>query len=147
LIALLDVNLLLALAWPQHLHHAAADRWFARHRALGWATCPHTQLGFLRLSATPAVVGAAFPVGDGLRLFAANTAAADHVFWAEETAPIEILAEIRNRLGGPQQLADAMLLDLAIRRGGQLATLDRRVAQLLRPGSGYRRHLAIVPVG
>ena len=35
--ALLDVNLLVALAWPNHVHHQAAHRWFARRARHGWA--------------------------------------------------------------------------------------------------------------
>ena len=55
-VSLLDVNVLLALAWPTHIHHAAAHRWFAENCAAGWATCPLTQLGFVRLGMQPAVV-------------------------------------------------------------------------------------------
>ena len=47
---LLDVNVLLALAWPSHAHHEIADEWFLRNRHKGWATCVLTQLAFLRLS-------------------------------------------------------------------------------------------------
>ena len=43
-VSLLDVNVLLALAWPTHVHHLAAHRWFAENSGLGWATCPLTQL-------------------------------------------------------------------------------------------------------
>lgn len=52
---LLDANVLLALAWPNHLHHAAAHLWFAKNHKSGWATCPLTQLAFVRLSMQPAV--------------------------------------------------------------------------------------------
>ena len=38
--ALLDVNVLIALAWPNHVHHVAARAWFEEHREEGWATCP-----------------------------------------------------------------------------------------------------------
>lgn len=40
--ALLDINVLLALAWPSHQHHAAAHGWFARESRHGWATCAFT---------------------------------------------------------------------------------------------------------
>ncbi|MCC6764048.1 MAG: hypothetical protein IT293_05225 [Deltaproteobacteria bacterium] len=48
--ALLDTNVLLALAWPNHQHHSAAHGWFAARAKKGWATCAFTQLGFIRLS-------------------------------------------------------------------------------------------------
>jgi predicted nucleic acid-binding protein len=49
-----DVNLLLALAWPNHQFHRRARVWFAEHAGAGWATCAVTQLGFVRLSSNPA---------------------------------------------------------------------------------------------
>jgi toxin-antitoxin system PIN domain toxin len=58
LIALPDVNVLLALAWTNHVHHDAAHRWFSSASANGWATCVLTQSAFLRLSMNPHVVHA-----------------------------------------------------------------------------------------
>ena len=59
MIALPDINVLLALAWSNHAHHDAAHRWFARDATAGWATCLLTQTGFLRLSLNPQVIGVA----------------------------------------------------------------------------------------
>lgn len=43
-VALLDLNVLLALAWPTHEHHEPAHAWFARHKQRGlWATCSSTR--------------------------------------------------------------------------------------------------------
>ena len=67
-VSLLDVNVLLALAWPTHVHHLAAHRWFAENHDAGWATCPLTQLGFVRLAMQPAV--------EDLPIFAARFALA-----------------------------------------------------------------------
>ncbi len=61
--ALLDIYLLLALAWPDHQRHAAAHGWFARESRYGWATCAFTQLGFVSPSSNPAdTSGAVRPV-------------------------------------------------------------------------------------
>jgi len=49
-VALLDVNALVALAWNSRIHHAAVRRWFVAHHAAGWATCPVTESGFVRVS-------------------------------------------------------------------------------------------------
>jgi len=46
---LLDVNVLIALGWPNHKHHASAHRWFSSIAAGGWATCPLTQCAFVRI--------------------------------------------------------------------------------------------------
>ncbi|MCW5982523.1 MAG: hypothetical protein KIT09_30835 [Bryobacteraceae bacterium] len=97
-VALLDVNVLLALAWPHHVHHRAAREWFAAHRSQGWATCPFTQAAFVRLSSQPAAVKVAVTVQDAMRTLETAVAAAEHVFWPNEHGIPEILPEIRARL-------------------------------------------------
>ncbi len=49
---LLDVHVLVALAWPDHGHHGAARRWFGAHHGEGWATCSVTEAGFIRVSSS-----------------------------------------------------------------------------------------------
>ena len=144
-VALLDVNLLLALAWPNHIHHDAAHRWFATQRAKGWATCPLTQLGFVRLSSQPSVVKTTVSVSEAIRALEINLSAVEHQWWPLEYGVVQILPEIRNRLMGHHQLSDALLLDLAIRKGGKLATLDQRLEHLLPAGSQHRSALEILP--
>lgn len=51
-----DVNVLIALTWPTHVHHATARQWFERKASSGWATCPITQLGFARVSSNPKII-------------------------------------------------------------------------------------------
>ncbi len=145
-VALLDVNVLLALAWPTHIHHGAAHAWFTGQRSHGWATCPATQSAFVRLSANPAVVKTTTTAGDALRLLEANAASPEHIFWSQDRALWEILPEIKARLIGHQQAAEALLLDLAIRNHGKLATMDRGAGSLLPPDSEYRSALELVPV-
>src|SRR5205807_1947335 len=53
-VALLDVNVLVALFDPDHVHHEPAHRWFAEQRGTGWATCPLTENGLLRVLTHPA---------------------------------------------------------------------------------------------
>ncbi len=78
--ALLDLNLLAALFWPSHEHHAVAHDWFDQRRADGWATCPLTQLGFVRLVSNPAFSRDALSVRDALTLLLKNLEHPDHVF-------------------------------------------------------------------
>jgi len=137
-VMLLDVNVLMALAWPTHVHHGAARRWFGAKRSGGWATCPHTQLAFLRLSIQPVVVKTAITFADALAGLATSLAAPEHEFWPLDYPVVEILPEIRSRLVGHQQLGDALLLDLAIRRSGRLATFDRRLYRLLAAESPHQ---------
>jgi hypothetical protein len=39
---LLDINVLLALTDPMHVHHDVAHQWFAQTGRHRWATCPLT---------------------------------------------------------------------------------------------------------
>ena len=144
-VALLDVNVLVALAWPRHVHHAPAQQWFSSRRSQGWATCPLTQLAFVRLSAQPAVVNTIVSVSEALQILEANTSTPEHKFWPLDYG-LNLLPEIRARLMGHQQQTDAVLLDLAIRRGGKLATFDRRLENLLAPGSPHGSALEILPI-
>jgi len=142
-VALLDINILMALAWPHHVHHRSADEWFATNRSRGWATCSLTQLAFLRLSTQPAVVKTAVTMADAQTILAANLASPDHEFWPLDYPLTQILPEINQRIVGDHQLTDALLLDLAIRREGRLATFDTRIKSLLNMQSP---HLAQIEV-
>ncbi len=144
--SLLDVNVLMALAWRTHVHHDAAHRWFAAEPQRRWASCPHTQMAFLRLSLQPAVVKTVISFADALHTLEANVSSQQHTFWALDFSFPEIGDEIRFRLAGHHQLADALLLQLAIRRGGSLATLDRRIAALLPRDSPHASNLELIPV-
>lgn len=139
------MNLLLALAWPTHIHHTAAHTWFAENADSGWATCQLTQLGFVRLSMQPAVVK--FPVifGDAFDSLGQSTSHPAHRFWTLDSGLDAIAPEIRGRIMGHQQLTDALLLNLAIAHGGQLATFDKRIAALLPPDSPHRSALTLIP--
>lgn len=130
MITLLDVNVLVALAWPNHLHHRAAHRWFGRHRAAGWATCSITETGFVRVSSNPRVIPEARTPGQALLLLRAITAVAGHEFWIDDVSPATDEAFPSERLVGYQQVTDAHLLALTIRRGGRLATFDSAVLDL-----------------
>ena len=144
-VSLLDINVLLALAWPTHVHHLAAHRWFAENYEAGWATCPLTQLAFVRLAMQPAVVKVPILFGDVMEALGQMTAHGAHRFWPLEDGLAGIRDEIRGRVGGHHQLSDALLLDLAIRHQGRLATFDRRVLGLLPPDSVLLDAVAIIP--
>lgn len=141
---LLDTNLLIALLWPSHEKHNLALKWFTRHRAQGWATCPITQAGFVRIVSNPAFSRDAVQPREAIQVLSANTVAKDHTFWADELPVPEVVAFAGIRLVGHQQVTDAYLLGLAIRRGGVLATLDQRIAALTEPRSGERKALEVV---
>ncbi|MXW18982.1 MAG: PIN domain-containing protein [Gemmatimonadetes bacterium] len=130
---LLDVNVLVALAWPNHVHHGLAHGWFRAHRQDGWATCPLTESGFVRVSSNRrAIPGAATPA-EAIALLRRLRRLDGHVFWADDVSPADPAATPFARVVGYRQITDAHLLALALRRGGVLATLDRGLAELAGP--------------
>jgi uncharacterized protein len=143
-VSLLDVNFLIALAWPRHVHHDAADEWFAANRSSGWATCPLTQLAFLRLSTQPSVVKTAVGMAEAQAILAANLRAPDHEFWPLDYPATDIIPEIGGRLVGHNQVTDALLLDLAILPRGRLISFDQRLRNMLGPQSQYSACLEIL---
>lgn len=121
---LLDVNVLLALAWPTHQHHRAAHRWFRDESARGWATCALTQLGFVRLSSNPSYSVDAVSPQDAAALLVQLTAHPRHRFWGELP---ELTVDMFQRATGHQQVMDAYLVGLARRHRGRVVTFDARL--------------------
>jgi hypothetical protein len=134
MVALLDVNLLVALAWPNHVHHAAAHRWFSGRARRGWATCSIVELGFVRVSSNARAVPAAVSPQEAMALLQRITALSHHHFWLDDVRFAESPYVARSRVVGHQQVTDAHLVALAIRHGGCLSTLDRGVRALVPAG-------------
>jgi toxin-antitoxin system PIN domain toxin len=126
---LLDVNVLIALGWPNSEHHDPARRWFASIAANGWATCPLTQCAFVRISTNPKAVGVALTPAQAVAAIARMTAHPQHVFWADDL-PVASTHFPAARLQGHQQITDAYLLALCASRGGRLATFDTAISTI-----------------
>ena len=124
---LLDVNVLLALAWPNHQFHSHAQAWFSKESKAGWATCAVTQLGFLRLSSNPAFTPLAVSPAEAVALLKVLCAHKHHAF-LESGAPVK-LTDLSTALGH-KQITDAYLVSLASSCGHRLATFDRRLVGL-----------------
>ena len=124
-VALLDVNVLVALFDPDHVHHDAAHEWFASNRAGGWATCPLTENGLVRILSNTAYSGA-YETTEAIRgRLDAFCHSGNHAFWPDSVS----LRDPRFQLGRMtfQQVTDVYLLGLAADRGGRLATFDRSI--------------------
>lgn len=129
---LLDVNLLIALAWPSHVHHRHSQRWFAGLRSRGFRTCPLTQTGFVRISSNPAFTKDAVPPSVAAALLSQITSLPSHGFWPADLSFADAVAEV-GLIGGHRQVTDAYLLALARARQGIVATLDRGIIALAGP--------------
>lgn len=164
--ALLDVNVLIALLDAGHVHHHLATRWLAREVArTGWASCPITQIGCIRIMSQPAYPGGLKAAEVASRLSEACADAA-HAFWADDV-PLTGPPPGRSRGGrapagdserggnyspgpkwdhvlGHRQVTDLYLLALAVRHGGSLVTFDRRISIQAVPGA-MASHLVVIP--
>jgi toxin-antitoxin system PIN domain toxin len=132
---LLDVNALLALAWPNHQFHRVLTRRLDRRPSPRWATCALTQLGFVRLSSNPSVVQVRKTPLEALALLAHLVEDAQHVF-LERLPALPAVAKSLTGLLGHQQVTDGYLCAVADRHGATLLTLDRTL--------GPRPHVEIV---
>ena len=120
----------MALAWPNHVHHSRALRWFAANREEGWATCPVTESGFVRVSSNVRVIHDARTPEQAIHLLRQIRQLPGHTFWGDDVSPVDSDATAFEQVVGYRQVTDAHLLTLAMRRGGSLATVDRGVGEL-----------------
>jgi toxin-antitoxin system PIN domain toxin len=132
---LLDVNVLIALSWPEHSQHGLARRWFARHRAKGWATCPLAEAGFVRIVSNPAFSSRSVSVQQATEGLADSLRDDAHHFWADSISWPDAIAMFASPIKGHQQITDAYLVALAIQNKGKLATLDQGIQQWAPAGS------------
>ncbi|MEA3246751.1 MAG: TA system VapC family ribonuclease toxin [Gemmatimonadota bacterium] len=124
--ALLDVNVLIALLDADHASHSAAMTWFAEHAERGWASCPITQNGCVRIMSHPSYPNA-HPVTGVVDRLRDATAHAAHAFWPDDISLLDATLVDARRVHGPRQLTDAYLLALAVARGGRLVTFDTNI--------------------
>ncbi len=122
-----DVNVLVALAWPNHVHHRPARAWFRAEPAHVWATTPITELGFVRVSSNARAVPGARSPREALSVLERLCSRGEHEFWRDDT---RLLGTDVRRLASYRQTTDAHLLTLASRRGGRLVTFDRGLLEL-----------------
>ena len=142
MIALLDVNVLVALFDPAHGNHEAAHRWFADQRPFGWATCPLTENGLVRVVSNPAYPGRRTGVEDAVNRLGLFRQSGDHSFWPDSVSICDPSLVRLRRLGGHRQVTDVYLLLVAVRNGGRLATFDRAIP--LRAVAGARPEQLVV---
>ena len=128
---LLDINVLIALTWPNHVHYGDSRAWFEKKHGAGFRTCPITQTGFVRISSNPAFTTLAVTPNDAMQLLIRITELPGHEFWPDDFSLLEAFAD-PNAIVGHRQVTDAYLLRLAAKHDGVLATLDRRVEALAR---------------
>ena len=125
--ALLDVNVLIALFDAEHVHHELAHDWFSDNRRDGWATCPITENGFLRVLSNPAYRSALHRLPDLMLCLRTFCGDRHHRFWPDAVSLRDATLFDPGLVGGHRQLTDIYLLGLARKKDGCLVTFDRTI--------------------
>tara|TARA_R110002050_G_scaffold270883_1_gene413959 strand:- start:196 stop:630 length:435 start_codon:yes stop_codon:yes gene_type:complete len=125
MITLLDINVLIALVDSAHVHHDAAKRCFKSIRASGWATCPLTENGFLRIMGRPGADHGPDSPHTARILLRSLLGMPGHELWADDLSLAD--TTVFPSLPAARDLTDLYLLGLALKHGGRLATFDRHL--------------------
>jgi uncharacterized protein len=140
--ALLDVNVLIALLDPAHIHHASAHQWLAQDIRHGWASCAITQLGCIRVMSSTA-----YPTRKPAALIAERLAEATqtehHEFWSDCPTPVSDQTMRWGELLSSRHSTDAYLLALAVRNKGRLVTFDGHIPVGAAAGASAK-HLTVI---
>lgn len=141
---LLDVNALVALAWPNHVGHRTMRPWFEKHAVTGWATTPVTETGFVRVCSNRAVLPTSTTPGTATDMLRALRRISGHEFWVDDVELVTGPHLDMERLRGHGQVTDAHLVGLCRRNGGRLVTFDKGLAELARSvGAGSESVLLV----
>jgi toxin-antitoxin system PIN domain toxin len=140
--ALLDVNALIALCDPDHVFHAKAKEWWVTNKRFGWATCPLTQNGCLRITTQPKYTN---PQPFTFMTYLLQDFCADghHAFWADDTSILDPTYFDHTKIHGHRQLTDLYLLALAVKHNGRLVTFDGQIPLSAVRGA-TKQHLVIL---
>lgn len=135
--ALLDVNVLIALLDSDHLHHARAMAWLQENIQPGWASCPLTENGCIRIMSQPGYPNP-LPAGAIAERLATASATSHHVFWPDAVSILDGGRIAWTAVLSSRQVSDVYLLALAVQQGGRLVTLDRGVPLQAVPAAAAR---------
>ncbi len=140
--SLLDVNVLIALFDADHSLHSQAMGWFDENAKAGWASCPLTQNGCIRVMSQPGYPNSV-PVkviGERLRTAVAHS---HHEFWPDDVSALDKGLIDITRVHGSRQLTDVYLLALAVAHAGRFVTFDRSLP-LSAVLEAQKRHLVVI---
>ena len=132
---LLDVNILISLAWPEHVHFTKVREWFSRNARKGWATCPMVEAGFVRIVSNPAFSLHCVSVKQAIDGLRSSRKADGYQFWPDAICFPDASRLLEDTITSHQRVTDAYLVALAMKNRGKLATLDRGIPQFAPPGT------------
>jgi uncharacterized protein len=125
---LLDVNVLIALIDPKHVHNRLTQDWFEREGKADWATCPITENGVIRIVGHPRYPNCPGSPTVVISVVTALKALPGHCFWPDDFSLTENGLIDPGKILTSGRVTDSYLLALAAKRSGKLATLDHRLS-------------------
>ena len=125
---LLDVNVLIALVDPAHVQHDQAHRWFSRAGHRGFATCPLTENGLIRIVGHPRYPNSPGPPSAVVQSLVTIRGLSGHKFWPDKISVADKAFFASELLSSHSRVTDSYLLALANSNGGRLATMDQKLA-------------------
>lgn len=137
---LLDVNVLIALAEEDHIHHERVLKWFRTSGRQNWGICALTEAGFVRVSMRPGP--GARSVAEVTDLLMRLTSLPGFHYWPVSVAWAAVAEMFRGRIFGHQQITDAYLLAVAVMGGGTLVTFDKALKHMA--GVENQKHLLVL---
>ena len=126
--SILDVNVIIALLDPDHAFHERAHEWWAANEKSGWASCPITENGVVRIMSNPSYSGKTrFAPKDLIAQFQTFVRGTNHEFWPDDVSLRDGKIFDAERIHGSRQVTDLYLLALASKHNARLATFDTTI--------------------
>jgi uncharacterized protein len=142
MIALLDVNVLISLCDVRHEFHQTSTDWLHKHYRAGWATCPLTQNGCIRIVSQSSYRNQ-ISLLEAIQTLGTVCASSHHHFWPDDLSMLSANAFDHNKIHGPRQITDLYLLGLAVKNQGCLVTLDGAIPLSAVKGA-KKQHLVVL---
>ena len=124
--SLFDVNFLIALLDKSHVHHPRAVEWFAQNASRGWASCPITQNGCVRIMSNHRYQNPT-SVQDVVHRLSKATTTYGHEFWSDSISLFEPALVDWEKAVSRRSSTDAYLLALAVKNDGCLVTFNQGI--------------------
>ncbi len=128
--ALLDVNAMIALIDSDHVEHRVMEKWFLKNHRSGWATCPLSENGTVRVLSQAAYPSGQRTPAEVIQTLIALKSAFDesYEFWPDEVSLLDSKIFNEALIAGSRQVTDVYLLGLAMRHNASLVSFDRALA-------------------
>ena len=126
--SLLDINVVIALLDPDHIFQERAHQWWSENCGRGWASCPLTENGVVRIMSTAGYrQNMRFTPNDVIVRLREFIDITDHEFWPDEISLLDEKIFASDRIHTPKQITDLYLLALATKHRQRLVTLDQGI--------------------